>query len=295
MGRDELAGVEAGVHVAEPGQQFARIGVNADPRPAIGNIDINCHVRSDLADIEARILPAALHVEARRAVHVVPLRLIFAVTVEHLDAMVFAVGDIDPAVGVTADIVGDVELAGIGTRLAPRHHPLAVGGVFVDPGIAVAVGDVKKVGLRRQRGVSAAMERLAAHIGRRLAGDADGQQPLTVEGALANRVIAVIGQPNRVVGRHVDTVRAHENVLTPRAQEVAFAIEHAHRVGAAVEGVDIVVFVDSDGGDVRVESPPLRQFGPIVDDLIPEAVRSEYYRHGGSSPFRGGWGDLRRL
>jgi len=40
--------------------------------------------------------------------------------------MVLAVGDIDPAVGVAADVVGDVELAGIGAGLAPRAEQRAV-------------------------------------------------------------------------------------------------------------------------------------------------------------------------
>jgi hypothetical protein len=40
---------------------------------------------------------------------IVPLRLVSAVTVEHLNAMILAVGDIDPAIGVSDDIVHDVE------------------------------------------------------------------------------------------------------------------------------------------------------------------------------------------
>ena len=46
---------------------------------------------------------------------------------------------------------------------------LPSGRIFVDARIAVAVGDVD-LALRRQRGVGAAMERLAAHVRRRLAG-----------------------------------------------------------------------------------------------------------------------------
>ena len=195
--------------------------------------------------------------------HVVPLRLVFAVAVEHLDAVVFAVGDVDPAVGVAADVVGDVELAGIGAGLAPGHHQLAVRRVFVDARVAVAVGDVE-VALRRQRGVGAAVERLAAHIGRRLAGDADRQQHLAVEGALADRVVAVVGQPDRLVRRHVDAVRPREDALAPGAQQVAVAVEHEHRVLAAVEGVDVVVLVDADRRDIGVELHAGRQFRPIV-------------------------------
>src|SRR5579864_2914538 len=94
-------------------------------------------------------------------VQIVPLRLPFAVAVENLDAMVLAVGDVNPAVGVTANIVRDVELAGVGAGLAPGREELAARRVFVDAGVAVAVGDVEEVALRRQSGVGAAVERLA--------------------------------------------------------------------------------------------------------------------------------------
>ena len=57
---------------------------------------------------------------------IVPLRLVFAVAVEHLHAMVFAVGDIDEAVGIGCDVVYDVELAGIAARLAPACDQFSV-------------------------------------------------------------------------------------------------------------------------------------------------------------------------
>jgi hypothetical protein len=41
--------------------------------------------------------------------------------------VVLAVGDIDPAVAIAADVVRDVELTGIGPGLAPRHLQLAIG------------------------------------------------------------------------------------------------------------------------------------------------------------------------
>src|SRR6266567_7555465 len=116
--RDELAGFEPGMGVAEPGQQFALMGVDADPRPAIRDVDVDRHVGADLADIEARRARAGFHAKPRRTVHVVPLRLVFAVAVEYLDAVVLAVGDIDPAVRVAANIVGDIELTRVGAGLA---------------------------------------------------------------------------------------------------------------------------------------------------------------------------------
>src|SRR5947209_9019534 len=108
--------------VAEAGHELALVGVDADPRAALRDIDIDRHVGTDLADIEARRAGAGFHAQARGAVHVVPLRLVFAVAVEYLDAVVLAVGDIDPAVGVAADVVGDVELTGIGAGLAPGEQ-----------------------------------------------------------------------------------------------------------------------------------------------------------------------------
>ena len=134
--------------------------------------------------------------------------------------------------------------------------------------------------MRRQRGVGAAVERLAAHIGRGLARDADGEQHLAVERALANGMVAVVGQPDRIVRHHVDAVRAQEDALAPRAQKIAVPIEHAHRVLAAVEGIDVVVLVDADRRNIGVELHAGGELCPIVTDFIAIAVRSQYYRHG---------------
>jgi hypothetical protein len=53
--------------------------------------------------------------------------------------VVLAVGDIDPAVAATADVVRNVELARVGAGFTPRHQELAVRSVLMDAGIAVAV------------------------------------------------------------------------------------------------------------------------------------------------------------
>jgi hypothetical protein len=44
---------------------------------------------------------------------------------------------------------------------------------------------------------------------------AEGQQYFAIEGAFADRVVAVIGQEERVVRRHVNAVRALEDALAP--------------------------------------------------------------------------------
>src|SRR6267142_5123476 len=99
---------------------------NTDTRTEIGDVAADGSGWADFADVADRLV-TIWHVEAARAVQVLPLRLVSAVAVEHLDPVVFAVGDIDPAVGVAADVVNDVELALAGSGLAPRHQQFAIG------------------------------------------------------------------------------------------------------------------------------------------------------------------------
>src|SRR5216684_5124903 len=115
---------------------------NTDTRTEIGNVTADGSGWADFADIADRLV-TIWHVEAARAVQVLPLRLVSAVAVEHLDPVVFAVGDIDPAVRVAADVVRDIEAAGVGAGLAPGEQQFAVGAEFVNPRVAVTVGDVE--------------------------------------------------------------------------------------------------------------------------------------------------------
>ena len=87
--------------------------------------------RTNFADVENRLM-AIGHAEATRAVQVLPLGLELTVTVEDLHPVVLTVGDVDPTIGVTADVVDDIELAFTGAGLTPRHQQLSVRRVFVD-------------------------------------------------------------------------------------------------------------------------------------------------------------------
>ncbi len=246
--------------------------------PEVRRLEVDAHAGAELADDEGRLLAAAA-VEAARAVQVVPLRLVLAVAVEHLHAVVLAVGDVDPAVVVGGDVVGDVELAGLAAGLAPRHDQLAVGRELVHARVAVAVGDVD-LALGRERGVGAAVERLAAHEGRGLAGDADGELDLALGGAATHGVVAVVGAVEGVVGIDGKAVGALEHALAPRAQEVALAVEHDHGVLAAVEDVDAVLAVDGDGADVH-ELPAVGQLGPVLNHAIAMLATAQHGRHWG--------------
>ena len=171
--RQELRRREPGMGIADPRQDVALVIEDAEPRPQIGSVAVDRHRRAELTDITERMV-AVGHEQPARAVQVVPLRLVPAMAVEYLHAMVLAVRHIDPAVGVGRDVVHDVELARAAARLAPRQQQFAVGREFVNAGVAVAVGDID-LALRRQGSVRAAVERLAAHIGRGLSGNADFQ------------------------------------------------------------------------------------------------------------------------
>src|SRR5947207_1737846 len=113
--RGELPRQDTGMRLAELGQPLAFQRVDADPRPDIRPVAVDLAGWPALADIAERVTPVP-EAHAVRAVQIVPLRLPFAVAVEHLHAVVLAVGDIEPALRVAADIVRDVELAGIGDR-----------------------------------------------------------------------------------------------------------------------------------------------------------------------------------
>src|SRR5215472_3344234 len=91
--------------------------MDADARPYIWPVAVALALRPALADVAERAMPAP-QAHAVRVVQVIPLCLPFAVRVEHLHAVVLAVGDVNPALGIAADVVRDIELAGIGARLA---------------------------------------------------------------------------------------------------------------------------------------------------------------------------------
>jgi hypothetical protein len=150
----------------------------------------------------------------------------------------------------------------------------------MDPRVAVAVGDVE-VAARRQSGMGAAVERLAAHIRLGLAGDAEGHQHFAVERAFAHRVIAVVGQPDRIVRAHMDAVGPVEHPFAPGAQQIALGIEDRDRMLAAIEGVDPVLAVDADRRTVT-QRDFLRHLRPILVDLEGVLAASELNRHASS-------------
>src|ERR1700687_1356191 len=94
---------------------------------------------------------------------------------------------------------------------------------------------------------------------------------------------AVVGQEHRVVGRDVDAVSAWILTLAPGTQEVAGAVEHHHRMLAAVEHIDVVTAVHADPADF-LERPAVGQFRPIGAHSISVCATADDHSH---TPSRG--------
>src|ERR1017187_6072030 len=128
--------------IADRRDMLTAQGPQTDARPDPRHLRVDCEPRPALTDIGDGV-GAARHAQTARTMHVVPLRFEPATPVEHLDAVVLTVGDIDPAGRVAADLVHDVELTRLRAGPAPGEQQLAVRAVFVHPRVAVAVAHVQ--------------------------------------------------------------------------------------------------------------------------------------------------------
>src|SRR5438105_12192880 len=115
-------------------------------------------------------------------------------------------------------------------------------------GIAVAIGDIKIAVARVDGYVGTAVKWFTTHKRCRLAAHPQGEQHLAIQGTLAHGVITVVGAEERSIGARGDAMSAWEEVFPPRAQEVAMAVEHHHRMLTAVKGIDVVIGVYPDRG-----------------------------------------------
>src|SRR5229473_1519793 len=89
---------------------------------------------------------------------------------------------------------------------------------------------------------------------------------------------AVVCQEHRVVGRDVDAVSAWVLCFAPGTQEVAGAVEHHHRMLAAVEDINVIVPIDADPADF-LERPAVWQLRPIsVDQISVGATANDHSR-----------------
>src|SRR4051794_2283100 len=126
----------------EAREQFTGVRKDADARPKIGEPSIGAQIRTDFAD-EAQRTCSCCHVQRTGSMHdTAPQGLEFSVAVEHLDTIVFPVGDVKPTIRIAMNVVRQVELSFADTALPPGEHVLPVRRVLMDLGIAVPVHNV---------------------------------------------------------------------------------------------------------------------------------------------------------
>src|SRR5258708_20521372 len=137
--REEFSGLEARAVLAAKPRDPLALGVNdGQARTQIRYLAIDRHARAELANDKIRLLAAAA-MQRTGAMQIIPLRLVSAVAVEHLHAVVLTVRDIDKTIVVGCEVMDDIELAGLGARLTPGFYQFSVGGGFVDTAPAIAV------------------------------------------------------------------------------------------------------------------------------------------------------------
>src|SRR5262245_35650670 len=113
----------------------------------------------------------------------------------------------------------------------------------------------------------AAIEGLAALIGRRLVWNTQGENDFSIQGALSHRMITVVAQENRFVGSYSGAMRPFKYALSPRAQKAPIPVEDDDRMRAAGETIDLIFFVHRDRR-YFLEGPALRQLPPALDDFV---------------------------
>jgi hypothetical protein len=96
---------------------------------------------------------AGIDIHSSRARHVGPYVFELAIWSEHLDALIFAVGNVNIAVAIGADLLGKTELSRFVPRLSPRAQQSAIGRLLMHLGVAVAVGYEQVAGARMDRHV----------------------------------------------------------------------------------------------------------------------------------------------
>jgi hypothetical protein len=80
-------------------------------------------------------------------------------------------------------------------------------------------------------------------------------------------VITVVSTEERAIGARGDAMGAREDAFSPRAQEIAVAIKHHHRMRPTVKGVDVIVGVYPNRSHF-LESPAIGELRPVFHHFV---------------------------
>ena len=206
----------------------------------------------------------------------------FSLLIEHLHAIVLAIGDQQPPAPIDPHAMRQVELPRRVARLTPREQMLRVRRELVHAGIAVAIahehrairrkGDVRRQ-VERATAVRDLLPRNRTEVLVRHAGigtvslDADGLQQLPVSGELHELLVMLVGEPREPLCVKSDRMRELEHSRAPGRDKIAVAIEHDNRMlGDAIKAVHLVLRTDGNRGWFHVH--PSRGVRPILPHLV---------------------------
>src|SRR4029079_7319166 len=172
------------------------------------------------------------------------LRLERPFAVEHLDALVAGVGDVEIARRIRGDAADVIELPLAGSGLSPRLHEVALLRELTDPMVGPeAVGDVDVAGAI-PRDVGRPIEAVAVDSGARRAASAAASAALTAAAAAGPRCPF---RRHAAAGRHAGP-GPHADVLRLAAEhelEPPVAVELHHLVRSGVDDPDVVLRIDA--------------------------------------------------
>ena len=173
---------------------------------------------------------------------------ILAVGVEHLDALIVAIGHVQQPLRVDRDRMRDVELARTGPFLAPRLDEVAVLVELDDLGLAAPMAlDHEDLALRPERHVIRLVEQPQMAVGVHLAGGvahAEHEQDASLGAELVDDMGARVGGPDVILRVDPQPVRPVEQAVAQRAKEFPIGIELHERIGAAMQHENVALGVD---------------------------------------------------
>ena len=214
-----------------------------------------------------------------RPMDVVPHRDKAALRIEQLDAVRFPIHDIDGIVGVDGNIVWPNELASVNAWTAPGEFVGPGPRIDMNPGVAIAVGDLD-VPIGGHDGCRGRpVKRGAAPLGRRMIARANLHHLLALGRELLNGMDAIVRHQQRAIVGDIQAVGAvTKEALAKRAQVVPVAIEDHERVLSTGQDVDLVLGIHRYPW-AFLKRDTLGEFAPPLDIFIAKVPNPIHFTH----------------
>ena len=124
--------------VATDSGQYTAFAVEyGDTRSKVRKTAVDRQSRTNLTDVEESVGGAAA--QRARSMQVMPLRKRAAIGLKDLNAMILAVGNVQPVTLIAAQVVWQVELARVDATPSERREMAAIRREAMHAGVAVAV------------------------------------------------------------------------------------------------------------------------------------------------------------